>query len=123
LRPSFLSLFRPSFSPLLTRGPALPPFSEGADEFPKDTLAYVLAQHGVLKFDGPPPDEVDEDTGAVNPKGLNAIDMRRAGKGAIREGGMAASAAQEEDSDDDVDAYLEGYEEPGGEEDDAGRGD
>ena len=38
------------------------------DEFPAETLAYVLSKHGVLKYDGPPPDEVDEDTGAVQPK-------------------------------------------------------
>jgi hypothetical protein len=47
------------------------------------------------------------------PKGANSIDMRRAGKGAIREGGAEARDGADGDSDDDdMDAYLEGYEEP-----------
>ena len=86
------------------------PLLQGQDEFPKETLAYVLAQHKVLKYDGPPPEDVDEDTGAVQPKGLNSIDMRR-GKTAIREGGAEAREGGDSD-DDEMDAYLEGYEEP-----------
>jgi|AntAceMinimDraft_1070359.scaffolds.fasta_scaffold156019_1 hypothetical protein len=68
-------------------------------------MEFVLASHSVLSYDGPPPDEVDEDTG-VNLRGPNSIDMRR---GAVREG---ASERQAAESDDDVDDYLEGFEEP-----------
>jgi len=85
----------------------------GSDEFPSEVMAYVLSQHKVLKYDGPPPDDVDEDTGAVRPQGVNSIDMRR-GKGAIREGGNEKQAGEE--SDEEMDQYLEGYEEPTGDE-------
>jgi len=64
-------------------------------------MEYVLSSHEVLNYDGPPPEEVDEDTG-VNMKGPNSIDMR---KNNIREG-----ATERAESDDEVDAYLEGYE-------------
>ena len=66
----------------------------------------------MLKYDGPAPDGVDEETGAVRAEGVNSIDMRRGAKkagGAIREGGAARAGG---DSDDEVDAYLEGYEAP-----------
>lgn len=79
----------------------------GSDEFPSTTMEYVLAEHKVLNYDGPPPEEVDEDTGMALSKGLNSIDMRR---GAIREGHNERAA--QADSDDEVDAYLEGFEEP-----------
>jgi len=77
----------------------------GLDAFPGSTMEFVLASHSVLSYDGPPPDDVDEDTG-VNLKGPNSTDMRRS---AIREG---ASERQAAESDDEVDAYLEGFEEP-----------
>eukprot|EP00613_Pedinella_sp_CCMP2098_P046554 CAMPEP_0171842216 /NCGR_PEP_ID=MMETSP0992-20121227/15060_1 /TAXON_ID=483369 /ORGANISM="non described non described, Strain CCMP2098" /LENGTH=350 /DNA_ID=CAMNT_0012459415 /DNA_START=46 /DNA_END=1099 /DNA_ORIENTATION=- len=163
----------------------------GDDEFTAQTLAYVLSEHKVLKYDGPAPEDADEETvnvlcpapppapppppppsfscifslimfcarafittifntatfpsseidvhslatensthttfrlslvdepctqGVVMPKGANSIDMRRPGKGAIREGGAQAREEGDEDdgypeSDDDVDAYLEGFEE------------
>jgi hypothetical protein len=38
----------------------------GVDEFSADVMAFVLSQHDVLKYDGPPPDEADEDTGVVS---------------------------------------------------------
>jgi len=84
----------------------------GADDFSAETLAYVLAQHKVLKYDGPAPDDADEETGLVLPKGANSIDMRRQTKGAIREGGAQQAREDADDDDDDIDAYLEGYEEP-----------
>jgi len=57
--------------------------------------------------------------GVVMPKGANSIDMRRAAKGAIREGGAEARDGADGDSDDDdMDAYLEGYEEPAADEQD-----
>ena len=84
------------------------------DEFPTSTLEYVLSEHKVLSYDGPPPEDADEDTGAVMPKSLNSIDMRRAGRGAIREGGTERAAGEE--SDDDMDKYLEGFEEPSADE-------
>lgn len=38
---------------------------KSSDDFTTEALAYVLSQHKVLKYDGPAPDEVDEETGAV----------------------------------------------------------
>jgi len=48
----------------------------------------------------------------MRPGGPQSTDLRN--KGAIREGGMEKSGTN---SDDELDAYLEGYEEPTADED------
>ena len=91
----------------------------GADEFGADVVAYVLAQHEVLRYDGPPPDEADEDTGIVLPAGVNKIDMRRGaggggggGGGSIREGHQEHERGDRDgEDDDDFDRYMDGFEE------------
>jgi len=76
----------------------------GSDDFPASTLAFVLAKHKVLKYDGPEPEDVDED-GNVAHKGVNSIDMRR--NASIREG---ANERDRDSEDDELDEFLEGYE-------------
>lgn len=82
----------------------------GSDEFGADVAAYVLSQHGILTYDGPPPNGADEDTGLVLPAGVNKIDMRRGGVGSIREGHQESERADKDDDDDDFDKYMEGFE-------------
>mmetsp|Transcript_11525 Transcript_11525/g.13893 ORF Transcript_11525/g.13893 Transcript_11525/m.13893 type:complete len:260 (-) Transcript_11525:104-883(-) len=84
----------------------------GQDEFSAEVVAFVLAHHKVLKYDGPAPDDADEESGMMRPGGPQSTDLRN--KGAIREGGMEKSGTN---SDDELDAYLEGYEEPTADED------
>lgn len=80
----------------------------GNDEFPTENLAYVLAKYKVLNYDGPEPETVQED-GNIAHKGVNSIDMRRS---AIREGANERNGGG--DSDDDLDDFMEGYEEEEG---------
>jgi hypothetical protein len=77
------------------------------DEFPVEVVAFVLSHHGVLKYDGPNPDEVDEESGQVRPGGAMSTDLRNkaGGSNAIREGGQERTG-----SDDELDEFLEGYE-------------
>jgi len=72
----------------------------GSDEFPTETLAYVLSKHKVLRYDGPEPDAADED-GNIAPDGVNKIDMRRG----IREGVNEAAA----ESDDELEEFMGGF--------------
>ena len=67
----------------------------GGDEFPTEMLAFVLAQHKVLKYDGPAPD--DEGGEGMVRHGVNSIDMRR--NASIREGGNSGAVGDEEEDD------------------------